>query len=216
MALLGYKPAPIPNVDATDAPACRLLPHHQTRWHRANWVVFFLFLVRILGAPSIRAQQTAASLEYQVKAAYLLNFTKFVEWPSAAFRAPDAPIMICVIGNDPFGPTLDRTVAGESASGRAVQVQRLVPEGNLTACHVVFIGRSEQEGSVRILSDLRGSSVLTVSDMSGFAERGGMIEFVIQEGKVRFYIQAAAARAVGLRLSSRLLRLAIATRGPRG
>ncbi|MBI3935276.1 MAG: YfiR family protein [Acidobacteria bacterium] len=148
-----------------------------------------------------------------MKAAFLLNFTKFVEWPSAAFPAPDTPITICVLGEDPFGPILDRTVAGESVNGRAVRARRSVPEANPQGCHVAFISRSERGNIAQINSDLRGSRALTVSEVPGFADAGGMIEFVIEGGKVRFYINAAAAEAAGLKLSSRLLRVATAIKG---
>ena len=173
-----------------------------------------LCLAGLCLAPALPAQaQNARSLESQVKAAFLLNFTKFVEWPPAAFSAPDSPIRICVTGEDPFGPTLDRTLEGESVKNRRVEAARLSPESNLRNCHVLFISRSERESNAQIISDLRGSSVLTVSEAPGFADRGGMIEFVIEEGKVRFYINAAVAEAAGLKLSSRLLRVASAVNG---
>jgi hypothetical protein len=176
--------------------------------------MLFPLLAGLSPAPLSAQAQSPASLEYQVKAAYLLNFTKFVEWPATAFSAPDTPITICVLGEDPFGPALDRIVEGESVNGRAVRARRSVPEANPQGCHVVFISRSERTAIAQIVSDLRGSRVLTVSEVPGFAGAGGMIDFIIEEGKVRFYINAAAAQAAGLTLSSRLLRVASAIRGP--
>jgi hypothetical protein len=167
-----------------------------------------------LRAQQVAEPQSASILEYRVKAAYLLNFTRFAEWPSAAFPAHDTAITICVIGEDPFGAILDRTIAGETVGGRALRVQRVVPEGNLRICHVAFISLSERDAFARILASLRGSPVLTVSEMPGFSQDGGMIEFILQEGNVRFHIQAAAAQAAGLTLSSRLLRVAVPQSGP--
>jgi len=175
-------------------------------------VALLLLVAGLRHAPQLQAQ-TARSLEYQVKAAFLLNFTKFVEWPVSAFADAGSPVRICVTGEDPFGPTLDRTLEGESVNGRRVEAARLSPDGNLRNCHVLFISRSERESIPQIISDLRGSNVLTVSEAPGFADRGGVIEFVIEEGKVRFYINASAAEAAGLKLSSRLLRVASAVKG---
>ena len=172
-----------------------------------------LILAGLCFAPQLPAQ-TQPSLEYQVKAAYLMNFTKFVEWPAAAFPARDAPITICVLGDDPFGPALDRIVEGQNVNGRPIRTRRSVPEANPQGCHVVFISQSERTGMEQIVSRLRGSGVLSVSELPGFADAGGMIEFLLEEGKVRFHINPAAARAAGLTVSSRLLGVASAIRGP--
>ena len=197
-------------------PASAVSPHFSLLACCSPMSCFALFLLlTALCLPSpLRAQQSAASLEYQVKAAYLMNFPKFVEWPASAFFAPDSPITICVLGNDPFGPALDRMVENERVNGRGIRVRRSVPEANPQGCHVAFISRSEREGMAQVNSRLRMSSVLTVSEVPGFADAGGMIEFVIEDGKVRFYINAAAAQSAGLTVSSRLLRVASAIRGP--
>lgn len=182
------------------------------RWAPA-WLALSLWLSLLPVASELNAQAPDNLLEYQVKAAFLLNFAKFVEWPAAAFRAFDAPVTICVAGDDPFGAILDRTVEGELVNNRAVKAQRLLPDGDLRSCHILFISRSERERFAEIVSRLRGSSVLTVSELPGFVDAGGMIEFIVEEGKARFYINAATAAAGGLRLSSRLLRVAKEVRG---
>ena len=174
-------------------------------------LALFLLLTGLPSAPQLHAQ---VSLEYQVKAAYLMNFTKFVEWPASAFSASDAPIVICVLGDDPFGPTLDRMVEGQDVNGRPIRTRRSVPEANPQGCHVAFVSRSERTEMEQIVSTLRNSSVLTVSEVPGFADAGGMIEFVIEDDKVRFHINPAAARAAGLTVSSRLLSVASSIRGP--
>lgn len=177
---------------------------------RLAWI-----LAGLLFTPQLHAQgPSAASLEYQVKAAFLLNFSRYVEWPAATFPSPDAPITICILGQDPFGPILDQLVQGERANNRPIRVQRSVPEASPQGCHIAFIGLSERTAIAEDISGLRGSRVLTVSEVPGFADAGGMIEFILVEGKVRFYINSAAAQAAGLTLSSRLLRVATQIRGP--
>ena len=177
------------------------------------WLALSLWLSLLPLASQLQAQAPDNLLEYQVKAAFLLNFTKFVEWPAATFRAPDASVTICVMGEDPFGAILDRTLEGESVNNHAIRAQRLLPDGDLRSCHILFISRSERERFAQIVSRLRGSSVLTVSELPGFVDAGGMIEFTVEEGKARFYINAATAAAGGLKLSSRLLRVAKEVRG---
>ncbi|MGH9783315.1 MAG: YfiR family protein, partial [Terriglobia bacterium] len=108
----------------------------------------------------------------------------------------------------PFGAILDRTLEGESVNNHAVRARRLLSDGDLRSCHILFISRSERERFAQIVSRLRGSSVLTVSELPGFADAGGMIEFIVEEGKARFSINTATTEAAGLRLSSRLLRVA--------
>ncbi len=208
MALLKRGAAAILKADAKSAPA-RLPLRPPTHGPIPTWLALLLLLAGAPLAPPLQAQ----TLEYQVKAAFLLNFTKFAEWPAAAFPAPDSPMRICLLGEDPFGPTLDRIVEGESVSGHPVKAERLPQGGNPRNCHVLFVSRSERERIARIISEVRGSSVLTVSELPAFAEAGGMIQFVIEERKVRFYINAAAAEASGLKLSSRLMKVASAIKG---
>jgi hypothetical protein len=155
--------------------------------------------------PPARCRAAEAKLEYEVKAAFLLNFTKFIEWPPAAFISAEAPLTICVLGDDPFGNSLDQVVAGESVSGRRLAVQRIkgiTPK----ACQVLYVSKSEKEVP-GILSAL-GPGVLTVSDREGFLREGGMIGFVIEGRRVRFDINLHAASRASLAISSRLLSVA--------
>lgn len=146
------------------------------------------------------------SLEYQVKSAFLLNFTKFVEWPAAAFEAPGSPIAICILGEDPFGSTLDQIVAGEIVNNRKIAVSRIKRAPTPKACQVLFVGRPEKE-AVSLLSALE-SGVLTVGEGESFIRDGGMIAFVIENRRVRFSANQAAAESAGLKISSRLLNVA--------
>jgi hypothetical protein len=145
-------------------------------------------------------------LEYKVKAAFLLNFTKFVDWPAAAFAEPDSPFLICILGEDPFGQTLDQLVAGEVVNGRKVAVQRIRNSPAPKSCKVLFIGRSV--GDLPELLPSLGQGLLTVGDREDFIGEGGMIAFVIENRRVRFDINQAAAENAGLKLSARLLNVA--------
>lgn len=146
------------------------------------------------------------SLEYQVKAAFLLNFTKFTEWPSSAFANASSPIAICVLGEDPFGNALNQIVAGEVVNDRKVVVQKAKVAPPSKACQVVFFGASEKD-TRRILPGL-GPGVLTVGEGEGFVHDGGMIAFVLENRRVRFEINQSAAENAGLKLSSKLLSVA--------
>jgi hypothetical protein len=144
--------------------------------------------------------------ESRVKAAFLLNFTRFVEWPAAAFSDPAAPFTICVLGPDPFGDTLDQLVEGESASGRKLEVKRIQQPPAARTCQLVFVGRSEKEAADMING--LGPGVLTVGESERFLRAGGMIAFVVAERRVRFDINNRAASKALLVISSRLLGVA--------
>lgn len=150
----------------------------------------------------------AAAPEYQIKAVFLFNFTQFVEWPPESFPAADAPFVIGVVGEDPFGAHLDDAVRGESVKGRAVVIRRQQRDDDLSVCHVLFVSASEAGHVSAILRKLQGRSVLTVSDMDGFARGGGMIHFLTAQKKIGLQINLEAARNAKLSISSRLLRSA--------
>jgi len=157
----------------------------------------------LVWAPGAAAQSVP---EYDVKAAFLLNFTKFVEWPPEAFAASDSPLEICIVGKDPFARTLDDIVAGETMNGHRLTVRRLTESPAPHVCQIVFIGGEEKEVS-RIVGSL-GRGVLTVGEGEGFIKEGGMIAFVIQDRRVRFDINRSAAEGAALKLSSKLLTVA--------
>lgn len=160
--------------------------------------------------PAARAQD--AYREYDVKAAFLYNFVKFVEWPAAAFRDDRSPIEICVYGTDPFGQSLDGVVKGESVGGRGLVIRRPASPAALEGCHVLFVAPSERERTAEVLAAVAGRPVLTVADSDGFLRAGGMINFVLDEGRVRFRINEAPAERAHLTISSKLLRLATTSR----
>lgn len=145
--------------------------------------------------------------ESQVKAAYLYNFGKFVRWQDR----PTNPgsVEICVLGKDPFGAVLDSTVAGESIDGRNIRVRRLPRAQDAAACNILYISSSEENRLSSILYSVHPFGLLTVSDIPNFAERGGVIEFVAQQGKIRFEVNRLAAEQSHLALSSELLKVAV-------
>ena len=138
----------------------------------------------------------------------MFNFTKFVEWPEGSFNDPAAPIVIGIIGDDPFGDSLMRIVAEQTVQGRWIVIRKERFGDDLRRCHVLFISTSERQHSAQILTSLRDASVLTVSDIDGFAEAGGAMQFVTEENRVRFVVNLDAARQSKLRVSAKLLALA--------
>ena len=165
----------------------------------AAWVLF--------GAACLLAQQ-ANPTEYQVKAAYLYNFGKFVDWPAKVAATSDF-FNICVLGEDPFGTTFDATIAGESINGKKVVVKRITRPQDAVSCRILFISSSEEGRLQEILAALDKTSVLTVSDIAQFTVRGGMIRFVREANRVRFEVNLSTAEHAGLTLSSQLLKVAI-------
>jgi len=145
--------------------------------------------------------------EYQVKATYLYNFVRFVEWPAAAFASADTPITIGVLGDDPFGTVLDQTVKGETVRNRKLAIQRSRRAPDLKDCHVVFISRSEKGRLADVLASLDAGSTLTVGETDNFTHRGGAINLYLDGNKVRFEINAGVTERKGLKLSSQLLKL---------
>lgn len=144
--------------------------------------------------------------EYQIKAVFLFNFAQFVDWPAGAFPGPTTPIVIGVVGEDPFGALLDRTVQGERINNRPIAARRFRRVEEVDLCHVLFISRSETARLDQVLARLQNRPILTVGEVDGFAFRGGMIGFVTENNKVRMRINADSAKAAGLVISSKLLR----------
>lgn len=155
--------------------------------------------------------QSAPRSEYEIKAAYLFTLARFVEWPARASR-DDSSFTICVLGTDPFGATLDRTLSGAVVRGRSAVARRITAPDAAAGCHIVFVSASEDRRMAALVPSLAQSGALTVSDMPKFTERGGMIQFVTAASRVRFEINLQTAREAGLVMSSELLRVASAVR----
>ncbi len=175
----------------------------------------YLFCAVLLIAPTIFSAftteanaETRTAREYRIKAAFLYNFAKFTEWPADKFRDETAPMILCVIGTDPFGPVLENTVIRKKIKGRSIIVNRSTTLDNLKTCHVLFVSSSERENLPEIVASLSGAAVLTTGDMDRFAKRGGIIKLTKKGNKIRFEINPKAAKRAGVKLSSYLLSLA--------
>lgn len=160
----------------------------------------------LLAAPGHSPAQTTVAREYQIKAVFLFNFAQFVEWPPPAFADESSPLVIGVLGDDPFGPFLDEVVQGESVGGRPLAIRRYRRPEEIADCHILYIARSEAARLGQVVTGLPDRGVLTVSDIEGSARAGVMIRFFAENKKIRLRINLEAARAADLVLSSKLLR----------
>jgi hypothetical protein len=161
-----------------------------------------------VGHPCAQGQHSKPT-EYEVKATYLYKFGRFVEWPA---KVESDSFSICVLGQDPFGPALNATIANETIAGKNVVAKRIPAPQDAVNCRVLFIGSSENTRLKQILSTLRDASVLTVSDLPEFTQRGGMVQFISEGDRVRFEVNLATAERAGLTMSSELLKVAINVR----
>lgn len=149
--------------------------------------------------------------EYQVKAFFLYNFARYVEWPPQSFKAPNDPIVICILGQNPFGGALEQAIAGKLVEGRPFVVRRISDLPASGNCHILFVNSSERRRFRLAVGRLKGSGILTVGETHEFMAEGGVINFKLQDGKVRFEIDVEAAGREHLHISSKLLSLAQVT-----
>jgi hypothetical protein len=166
-----------------------------------------LYLVPVMIPGTVAAQEDPVD-EYKLKAAMLYNLMHFVEWPDSAYPDRHAPIVLCTLGRDPFENSLTSTVPQETANGRTVLTRHLQNDKEARGCQVLYISSSERKTAAHVISTLNGSCVLTVGEMTQFAAHGGMIQFSLEDQKVRFDINLDAASQAGLKISSKLLALA--------
>jgi hypothetical protein len=177
------------------------------RGEPSAWTTLWVLGAILMLVGGARAQSATAG-EYQVKAAFLYNFAKFIEWPPSGFRDATAPLQICILGRDPFGQGLRDLVSTKTVNGRKFEVDYLVDMQLARACHILFIASSEKARVKQILERMRGTVALTVGDTEGFAEQGGMIDFVLDNDRVVFEVNRNAAEQAGLKVSSKLLSVA--------
>jgi hypothetical protein len=170
-------------------------------------------VIPVAALESIPARDRTAVGEYALKAAYLFNFTKFVEWPVQEPSRPAEVFTIGVIGRDPFGADIAAQLSTKTVQDKKLVFTQLSHSRQAADCQMVFISASETRGLGEILGSLQNSPVLTVSDMDAFVQRGGMVGFTREQNKVRFQINLAAADKAGLKISSQLLKLAKSIEG---
>jgi hypothetical protein len=159
-------------------------------------------------AGTLPEAQSQPLSEYEIKAGFLFNFTKFVEWPPDAFADPSVPIVLGIVGDNPVTDLLTETAAGKTVNGRAVLVRRFKEGQDLRSCHILFVSSSEGKHVPQILESVKGSRVLTVGETNGFAESGGMINFFVEGNKVRLEINLEAAARARLKISAKVIAVA--------
>jgi hypothetical protein len=160
----------------------------------------------LAGAAWAAEPVATAPTEYEVKAAFLYNFAKFIEWPPSKARTDT--FVIAILGQDPFGDVMDRMLRGKTLGDRKLVIKRVASSADAGDASILFIGESEKQHLPQILKDVHSAGVLTVGDMADFAPRGGMIGFRTQDNVVRFDINLAQAQKAGFKMSSQLIRVA--------
>jgi YfiR/HmsC-like len=149
----------------------------------------------------------AEAAEYELKAAFLYNFTQFISWPQDAFSAADSPFQVCLVGEDPFGRTLDESITSEKVHDHPIFVRRIRDLDNTAECHIAFISTKSYVSLDEILEIVQGKPVLLVGEGSDFASKGGTIALNVENKRIRMQINLAAARQANLKISSKLLKL---------
>jgi hypothetical protein len=165
--------------------------------------VFLLLLATLCSAAHAQS-----ATEYQVKSAFLFNFAKFAEWPADSSLKSGDPLQLCILGQDPFGHDLEQLVAGKTVNGHTIEVDHPESVSQARTCEILFISSTGRPQIQQILDGLKGTNVLTVGDTPGFAQMGGVINFVLDDNRVRFEINLKAAALAHLKISSRLLTVA--------
>jgi len=172
------------------------------------WIPRMLPLLLALAIATVARGQSGETSEYEIKAAFLYNFARYVKWPEKAPSASNNIFVIGIIGTDPFGEILDRTMQGKTIHGKPIVVQRHTRPETATSSDILFVGALETSNLSRLLAIVDKAPILTVGEMPTFAQRGGMINLVTSENRVHFEVNVEAAERARLTLSSQLLRLA--------
>ncbi|MFZ0414563.1 MAG: YfiR family protein [Candidatus Acidiferrales bacterium] len=170
--------------------------------------VLIIFCGIVCGGAQRSDGQINTTAEYKVKAAFLYNFAKFIEWPPQTFPGGNSPIILCVYGSDPFRGELEATVLGKKIDGRGFETRHMNRIEELRVCHMVFVSEAEAKRAPEILAALKDAPLLVVGESQGFAAEGGEIQFVLEDGKVHFLVNTDAVGRAHLKVSSKLLSLA--------
>ncbi len=176
-----------------------------------TFLIALIMTVAVVAAPMAHADDVEYT-EYEIKAGFMYNIAKFVEWPEGSADTRK-PLVLCVLGTDPFGKALD-DLNGRPVGGRRLEVRRASSLKDLKDCHMLFISGSEKERLPRILEALRDSAILTIGDTTGYAGRGVMVNFYLDQKKLRIEINIDKAKRARLLISSQLLRLTRIVQSP--
>ncbi|MEQ6118285.1 YfiR family protein [Reichenbachiella sp. MALMAid0571] len=171
-------------------------------------IIYSIALALILICGTSLYAQISISREYQIKAVFLLNFTQFIEWPEDAFATTDSPLVIGVLGENPFGTQLKETIAGEKINGHPLAVEYYKKVEDINSCHILFVSSSQMPKFEEVVSNLTGKNVLIVDDANNYMHQGSMIKFFNQSNKIQFQINPDAIKNTQLTVSSKLLRVA--------
>ena len=181
--------------------------HSSRRVRPGVWASVAAALTAIAVAVPLRAQHVE---EYRLKAALLFNLAKFVDWPEEAFTDTSSPLVVCVLGKDPFGAGLDDELKGRTVKGHPSAAKRITEFG--PGCHVLFIANSETKRLPSIVQRVRDTNVLTIGEAPGFIDRGGIIGLITEDERVRFEVNVSAAERAGVKISARVMALAVSVK----
>jgi hypothetical protein len=180
--------------------------------HLRGLVVLIAMMLSLLGSPLVLGSDTGTSREHQIKAAFVYNFTKFIEWPAQSFPDANAPIIIGVLGETPFATELEQLVRDRKVNGHTILVKRIQSVAEAASTHLLFVSATEDAQLASLRAALESRPIVTVGESSSFAQSGGTITFILQDDKVRFEISTATAEQTGLRISAQLQKLAATVR----
>ncbi len=191
-------------------PGIRRCARHFTPLNALGATLLLLVLTIVSAKTNAQSQTESVPKEHQIKAAFLYNFTRFVDWPPERFETDDSPIVIYILGRDPFGDDLRNSIAERTVDGRELRVESIRSVNEAADGHILFIAEGEEGLASRsALRELHQSSVLTIGESEVFRRRGGVITFTVIDGRVRFHINRNSAKLADLRISSQLLQLAV-------
>lgn len=185
-------------------------------WQSAARIVVAVLLIAMLGTLAGASRQDVDEQKVaKVKSAFLFKFTGFIRWPDNRFADEAAPIVIGILGADPFGTTLDDTVAGRTVANRPVVIRRITTNRSddavlkdIAACHILYIGKSEAARLKTWLDATKGTDTLTVSSLERFARRGGMVGFILEDRRILFEMNLDLVKGTRLKVSGKLLKVA--------
>ena len=181
------------------------------RQPRFTKIVLMVLCLSLVASANAQTPDSSASSEYLIKAGFIYNFAQLVQWPSTSFPQPDSPIVIGILGTDPFGGAIDRVLENKKLDGRSVVVRRLKWSKDLKdlrECNILFVSSSEKEHLSDVINIVKWLPILTIGETPGFASRGGIINLTLEGNKVRFEVNVEASKQANLNISSRLLALA--------
>ena len=178
---------------------------HICLYARTTISPLLILMLLLASAATSFAADSETLTEYQIKAGFFFNFTRFVEWPDDAFATPTSPIVVCIVGETPLTDLLTGVAVGKVVNGRAVSITRVKPADDLRVCNLLFISEAAERRTGEILPRLRNFHTLTVGETPGFSRAGGMINFSIQDNKVKLEMNLDAATRAGLKINSKLI-----------